>query len=54
MVMDALSRRPMECGARLSPLGIKYEDQREDVADQHYVLVLVRLKINLTIVDCFR
>lgn len=44
----------MECGARLSPMGIKYEDQREDVAVQHYVLVLVRLKINLTIVDCFR
>ena len=34
VVANALSRRPVRCGARLAAMGIQYEDQREDVADR--------------------
>ena len=33
VVADALSRRPVTCGARLAAMGLRFEDQREDVAD---------------------
>lgn len=42
---NAPSMRLVVCGARLSIVGIRYEDQRGDVVDQHLVVVLVRLMI---------
>lgn len=54
VVLDALSRRPVRCRARLVVLGIWYEDHRENVADRHLVIVLVRLATSSTIVNCVR
>lgn len=31
VVVDAMSRRPVVCVAKLSTIGIKYEDQREGI-----------------------
>lgn len=33
MVVDAINRRSVICVARLSAMGVRYEDEREDVAD---------------------
>lgn len=49
MVGDTLSRRPMECGVRLLAMGIIYEDHREDIANRHLVVVLVRMTNSLIV-----
>lgn len=54
MVVDSLSRRMIGCRARLLAMGIRYEDEREDVADQQLMAMLVRLMISLTIADYIR
>lgn len=54
VVADALSKRLVVCGARLSAMSIRYEDQREDVADRQLVVVLSRLTISSTIKDLIR
>lgn len=51
---NALSKRPVVCGAKLEAMGIEYEDKREDVANRHLVIVLVRLTISSTIANCIR
>lgn len=33
VVIDTMSRRPVVCVAKLSTIGIKYEDQREGIVD---------------------
>lgn len=35
---------------QIGAIGIRYKDQREDVADQHLVAVLERLTMSLTII----
>lgn len=35
VVVDALNKRLVICGAKLSAMIISYEDQREDVANSH-------------------
>ena len=54
VVADALSRRPVTCGARLAAMGLKLEDQREDVADRRPVAVMDRLTISTTITNRVR
>ena len=54
VVADALSRRPVTCGARLAAMGLRFEDQREDVADRCLVAVMARLTISITIIDRVR
>ena len=54
VVADALSRRPVRCGARLVAMGIQYEDQQEDVVDRQLVAVLPRLTISPSILDRIR
>ena len=54
VLADALSRRPVRCGARLAAMGIRYEDQREDVANRWLVAVLMRLTISPSILDQIR
>ena len=54
VVADALSRRPVTCGARLAAMGLRFEDQREDVADRRLVAVMARLTISITIIDRVR
>ena len=51
VVADALSRRPVTCGARLTAMALRFEEQREDVADQHLVAVLAMLTIMPTIAE---
>lgn len=38
----------------MTTMGIRYEVQREDAIDRHLVVVLARLTIRPTIVDCMR
>lgn len=54
LVADALRRRPIVYGARLATMGIRYEDQREDVAERYLVVVLVRLKFSSMIAKRIR
>ena len=54
VVADALSRRPVTCGARLAAMGMRFEDQRADVADRRLVAVMARLTISTTIIDRVR
>lgn len=51
VVVDALNRILVMCGARHAPMGIKYEDQFEDVADKQLVVVMARLTSSLSFVD---
>lgn len=44
----------MVCEARLAAMGIPYEDEREDVADRHFVAMFVRLTIIPTMRDRIR
>lgn len=39
----------MECGVRLLAMGIIYEDHREDIANRHLVVVLVRMTNSLIV-----
>lgn len=48
MVADALCRGSVVCGAKLSAMGIRYEDQREEME------MLVMLTISPTIANCIR
>ena len=54
VVADALSRRPVTCGARLAAMGMRFEDQRADVANRRLVAVMARLTISTTIIDRVR
>ena len=54
VVVYALSRRPVTCGARLAAMGLRFEDQREDVADRRLVVVMARLTNSTTITDKVR
>lgn len=45
----ALSRRARTCGAKLEPMGILYEDERDDVVDKEIVAVMAHLSISLTV-----
>lgn len=51
VVADTLNRNPVVCRARLSSMGIRYQDQREDVLDRLHVVVLARLMISPIVVD---
>lgn len=52
--IDALNKSPVMCGAKLVAMGIRYEDQQEDVVDRQLVAVMARLTISLSIVDPIR
>lgn len=54
MVVDALSRRPVICGARLETMRVKYDDQREDVVDKQLIAVMARWTINPLIINYIR
>lgn len=54
VVVVALSRRMIICGARLAAIGIHYEDQSEYIANWYLMVVVARLAISPTIVDSIR
>lgn len=51
MVADAIDNRLVLCGAKLAAIGIRYEDQEEDVAHRQLVVVITRFTICPLIVD---
>lgn len=40
--------------SQFGSMGMQYEDKREDIVDQHLVVMLARLTISLTIVNRVR
>lgn len=51
LVVDALSRRPMLCGARLAVMGIQFDDQRANVSIKELIVVMTKLAISPTMLD---